>query len=263
VRTIQPGPAARPFEARFPLDLPTRPRLLGVIDGTLAGDIRADDTTDPRWITVTERSDGTTYVAGTIEPDVLAEVFASVSPKSNEIVIGFAGGDDPVRAMAPAAGAQWSRAIDFTDRDTGSDATAGPVPAGLRLVEMDPAIFARTAWYEDTLVAFGSIAQWLVLGIGRALLDGDELVCEAMAGPAIRGSMEMGVRTAPAHRGRGYATITCRALAQAIEARGLVPWWNTNIDNAPSIAVARKIGFRHERPYDLVWYKVAEATERG
>ena len=258
MRTIEPGEAARALEGRFPPDLPARQRLLGVIDGVLAGAMRADDADPPAWVTITELSDGTTYVGGTISPTVLREVMAGVEPASREIVIGFNGDADPVRGMVPTDGLQVSRAIDFPIRVPPSDDMARlEVPEGLRIAEMDASLLARTAWYEDTLVAFGSIERWLELGLGRALLDASgELLCDATAGPVIRGRMEMGVRTAPEHRGRGYATLTCRHLARAIEARGLSAWWNANAENTPSIRAARSLGFTDERPYDLAWWSI-------
>ena len=212
----------------------------------------------PAWVTVTELSDGTTWVAGSISPATLGEVLASVEPASREIVIGFAGPNDPVRDMVPAAGRQESRAIDFPVRvPPPDDDTRLAVPEGVVVAPMDAELFARTAWYEDTVTAFGSVERWLELGMGMALLDASgELLCDATAGPIIRGRMEMGVRTAPEHRGRGYATLTSRHLARAIEARGLAPWWNTNAENTASIRVARALGFSAERPYDLAWWSI-------
>ena len=258
MRTIFPGEAARALEERFPADLPARQRLAGVIDGVLAGAIRADNADPPAWVTITELADGTTYVAGTIAPEVLAEVLADLQPASDEIVIGFSGPDDPIRGMVPEAGIQWSGAIDFPVRvPPPDDEIRLAVPEGLVVVPMDACLFARTAWYEDTVTAFGSVERWLELGLGMALLDAvGELLCDATAGPSIRGAMEMGVRTAPEHRGHGYATLTSRHLARAIEARGLRPLWNANAENEPSIRAARTLGFRDERAYDLAWWSI-------
>ena len=258
MRTIEPGEVARALEGRFPANLPARQRLLGVIDGVLAGAIRAADADPPAWITITELSDGTTYVAGTISGTELADVMASVEPFSREIVIGFSGETDPVRRMVPTAGMQMSRAIDFLVRVPPPDETTRlAVPEGLRIAAIDADLLPRTAWYEDTLTAFGSVERWLVLGLGVALLDAaDSVVCEATAGPEIRGRTEIGVRTAPEHRGRGYATLTCRHLARAIEARGLSPWWNANAENISSIRAARTLGFTDERPYELAWWSI-------
>ena len=242
----------------FPSDLPARQRLLGVLDGTLTGAIRADDADDPGWATVTELADGTTYIAGRVEPATLADALAALQPVSGEIVIGLTGPHDAVRSMLPPAGIRWSRAIDFTDRAASPDEERllDPPPR-TEVVPMTPELLAQTEWYADTLMAFRSIERWRELGLGRALLRDGELACEATAGPIIRGQMEMGVRTAPNHRGQGYATVTCRHLARDIEARNLRPWWNTNAANLPSIALARRLGFRHEREYELAWWEIA------
>lgn len=259
MRPIDPGTAAAAgLEGMLPLDLPARQRCLGVLDGTLTGAIRADDADPPGWMTVTELADGTTYVGGDVSPLQLAAIFATLEPVSGEFVVGLREPDDPVRAMLPGRGVRWSRAIDFTDRVPPPDEAAGlEPPSGCVVVAMDPSLLARTAWYADTLMAFGTIERWLEFGLGRALVCGDELRCDATAGPLIRGQMEIGVRTAPDYGGRGYASVTCRHLARDIEARGHAPWWNTNAENAPSIALARALGFRRERAYDLAWWEAA------
>jgi RimJ/RimL family protein N-acetyltransferase len=41
-------------------------------------------------------------------------------------------------------------------------------------------------------------------------------------------------------------------VARACEARGDTVWWNANAGNAPSIAIARRIGFQRERAYEVV-----------
>jgi RimJ/RimL family protein N-acetyltransferase len=113
-------------------------------------------------------------------------------------------------------------------------------------------VLPHTEWYEDTLHAFGSLERWESLGEGWAIAAGDELLAECTAGPRTRGLLEMGVITREAHRRRGYGTLVSRLVARACEARGDRVWWNANAGNAPSLAIARRIGFRQERAYDLV-----------
>lgn len=148
MRPIEPRTeAAAALERLLPLDLPARQRCLGVLDGTLAGAIRADDADPPGWMTVTELADGTTYVGGDVAPPQLAAIFATLEPVSGEFVIGLTGPGDPVRAMLPARGVRWSRAIDFTDRVPPPDEEARlEPPAGCVVVAMDPSLLARTAW---------------------------------------------------------------------------------------------------------------------
>jgi predicted GNAT family acetyltransferase len=80
-------------------------------------------------------------------------------------------------------------------------------------------------------------------------------VAEAMAGPRVRGMLEMGVATREPYRGRGYGTLLSRYVARTCEAEGEAVWWNANATNAPSLAIARRLGFRVERRYDLIAYR--------
>jgi RimJ/RimL family protein N-acetyltransferase len=201
------------------------------------------------------RSRRPTYVGGEIDRPTLADALERLAGTLPELFIGLRGPEDPVRRLLPPAKGQWSRAIDFRDRVRPSDeADLLAPPDGVEVVAMDAALFARTAWYADTLRAFGSIERWLELGLGRAVLEGGVLVADATAGPRTRDHYEVGVRTEPAHRGRGLGTLAAGHLLRAIEARGCVPWWNTSLDNPASMALARRLGFQRERVYDLVWY---------
>lgn len=53
---------------------------------------------------------------------------------------------------------------------------------------------------------------------------------------------EAGVETAPEFRGRGYAGLATAAWAAAIQASGRIPIYSTSWSNAPSLAVACKLG---------------------
>jgi [ribosomal protein S5]-alanine N-acetyltransferase len=73
--------------------------------------------------------------------------------------------------------------------------------------------------------------------------------------PYAPGGVELGYTVFPAFRGRGYATEAVRGLMGWAAARG-VPWFVLSIapDNAPSQAIARRLGFAlagsHEDPED-------------
>ena len=118
---------------------------------------------------------------------------------------------------------------------------------------------ARCADRDYYAAIFGGPEQALRRGIGRCLLRGDEIVCEAFAGPPALGLVELSVTTREADRGRGYATVTCAHLIRDCAEAGWQPYWNCAKQNAASVAVARKLGFRAGKAYRLLaWFRSAE-----
>jgi RimJ/RimL family protein N-acetyltransferase len=247
---MAPGPATARLEPMLPSDLPTRPRAVAVLDGVLAGRVWTDDPDQPRALLAIETADGTVYGAGDLGRDAVSAALAGVDTKSGDLIFGFSGPNDPMRSLVPGRPYARGEAIDFTERHPGPDDAVAP--DDLDLVRIDAALLLRTEWAEDTLHAFGSAARWEELGVGFAIVAGDELLAECLAGPRTRGVLEMGVVTREAVRGRGYGTLVSRVVARACEERGDRVWWNANAGNEPSIRIARRIGFTRERRYELV-----------
>lgn len=243
----------------LPDDLPTRPRAGAVLDGVLAGRAWADDPAAPSWLIVIEDADGTLYGGGSLTATAVAAVFAAAETRSGDLIIGLRGPDDPIRPLLPPNPYYVGGAIDFTDRVAPADEAdllAAPPPDGLRFVDLDAALLPRTEWAADTMHAFGSAAAWDRLGIGSCLVDdAGAVIAQGMAGPRTGDRMEMGVWTRDDHRRRGLGTLVSLHAAVAAERAGASVWWNTNAENAGSIAIARRIGFRRARPYELVAYR--------
>jgi RimJ/RimL family protein N-acetyltransferase len=103
--------------------------------------------------------------------------------------------------------------------------------------------------------AHGSGGAFLEHALGLCLMRGDEIVAEAYA-PFIGGGVaEVGVVTAEAHRGHGFAPIAIAFLAETLAERGLGMYWSCDADNVPSIRVADKVGFGAPRPFSLLLYR--------
>jgi GNAT superfamily N-acetyltransferase len=258
VREVEPGAGRRAdaIAALVPRDAPARPRAVAVLDGILAGRAWTDDPGAPTWAVVIETADGTTYCGGAVTAAILAAVLPRVETASGDLIVGFSGPDDPVRRLVPSDPSYVGEAVDFTERAPVAPADlAAPRADGLRLASIDEAILPRTEWADDTILAFGSVANWTERGLGWCYLDGDRVVAQAAAGPRCRGELEMGVWSHPEFRGRGLATdVSARTAAEA-ESRGDRVWWNAAASNAASLAIARRIGFRRERRYELVAYR--------
>ncbi len=236
-------------------DAPTRPRGLAVIDERLSGRVWADDAASPSATIVIEDADGTVYTGGALTRDLAAAALADVATASGDLIFGFADAEDPLRGLVPAEPYWRGEAIDFTERAAGPDEAellARPLPDGARLVRLDRTTLSLTEWYEDTLVAFGSADAWEEHGIGFAVMIDGRVAAESIAGPRSNGMLEMGVVTREPYRQRGFGTLVSLAVARACEERGDRVWWNANSENLPSIRIARRLGFRQERRYDLV-----------
>lgn len=92
--------------------------------------------------------------------------------------------------------------------------------------------------------------------MGYALMRGDEILSEASVGPCALGSYEPGVFTQEKHRGKGYGTMVTARLIQEIEAMGRQTYWNCTIQNAPSIGIARNLGYRTQKAFRcMAWRK--------
>lgn len=55
--------------------------------------------------------------------------------------------------------------------------------------------------------------------------------------------LEIGIETAPAHRGQGHARLVACALIDACLRRGLVPVWACRLENTGSYQLATRLGF--------------------
>lgn len=107
-------------------------------------------------------------------------------------------------------------------------------------------LFARCLWHDDMVTASGTAENFLRQGIGLCLMAGDEICSEAYAVCRGAGSFEIGIVTAEAHRGRGYAFLVRQHLMRLCEASGQLTRWSCFADNTASAHLSRKLGFQTE-----------------
>jgi RimJ/RimL family protein N-acetyltransferase len=137
------------------------------------------------------------------------------------------------------------------------------VPAGCRVAPIDDDLLSDRLRYHEAVVAeirggWPSIETFLAVGLGRCLVCGDAIACWCTAEFVSEGECGIGIETARDYRGRGYATLTAAAFVADCRARGITPHWDAWANNAPSLAVARKVGFVKECDYAVYFGDLRE-----
>ncbi|MCB8944863.1 MAG: GNAT family N-acetyltransferase [Ardenticatenaceae bacterium] len=245
-----------------PVGVPVGIRRTAVLANKLPGKILTDDPQRPSWVVIWEAGDGTVYWGGTLTAEILAAVVARLR-QGNEVLIPFWTRDDPIVAILPPEPDFEGAAMDFMVRDTAVDLDEilAQLPEGLTIRAADLALFERTFWRDDNVRLAGSAEAYLATARAFYLLQGEEILGEAAAGPLIDGVRELGVLTYEPYRGRGYATLMCARLIREMEMVGERPFWNCSTRNLASAAVARKLGFGQERVFEFVWYEGVESGD--
>jgi RimJ/RimL family protein N-acetyltransferase len=111
-----------------------------------------------------------------------------------------------------------------------------------RLTLDDLALFAEAP--EFAVSAFGSPREVLEEGCAAGAVAGGRLVALAQTSALGERFADIGAFTNAAFRGRGYATAAAAIVCWWAQEGGRVPVWSCGEDNAASLRVAEKIGFR-------------------
>lgn len=111
------------------------------------------------------------------------------------------------------------------------------------------ALDAENAWIHDS---WGGADALAAARVARAVCVDGHPVSVAVPFYVGDGFEDIGVVTAPGHRGAGYSTACAAALVGDVRARGRVPSWTTSPGNVASRAVAARLGFRPVRE-DVLW----------
>lgn len=149
--------------------------------------------------------------------------------------------------------------LEFTEYDAESQSIAdlinGGLPDGFEIRDIDEELIKKIDSREDIESYCGSLENFLEHGFGICLLQNGEIVSEAYAPYVTVKNVEIATLTKETHRGRGYATKTCAHFIKTCRERDLEPYWSCDADNLASVNLARKLGFKNERKYEILMYR--------
>ncbi|MNW46565.1 GNAT acetyltransferase [compost metagenome] len=81
-------------------------------------------------------------------------------------------------------------------------------------------------------------------GVGYSLLRDGKIASTSFSSCRTGNQLEIGIETAEAHRGKGYALSVCSALIDYCLEHELEPVWACRLENQGSYYLAQKLGFR-------------------
>ncbi len=249
---LDPNQATPELKALFNPSDPAALRCQAVMEGQTVGTIFTDHPETPTWGILQEATFGSIYLGGVVPAEVIPELLAS-QRASRDVLVGL-WEKDPRWLLFPFEADYSGHTLEFTNRATGRELPA--IPQGCTLQRLN-ATLAKEILDRNLLIRmYGTIQAALEWGYGLCLTRGDEILCEAFAGPSANGVIEIGVETNPHHMQKGYGYITCEHLIQQMETQGYETYWNCSKNNLPSTALARKLGYRTEKEYHmLAWFK--------
>lgn len=254
MRSVAPHQLTPAILALFDTTKPTMFRAFNILEGTVRGQILADESEQPSWAIVRDTIYGTLYLGGGFTPSLLAAAVESFRLQGDVALSCWP--DDPINHMLPPDPDYDGATLYFNNRsaDVVLRALQPDLPAAYALVQRDKHLFTQSFDYDSTLAAFGNVEHVMRLTLGVALLYDGLVIGEAATGAATHGQIEVGVTVAEAYRQRGYATVLCAKLIELCERQGYATWWDCAKDNTASARLARKLGYQNEREYRHTWW---------
>jgi RimJ/RimL family protein N-acetyltransferase len=236
--------------------VPNNPALWAVFEGRHAGRALVDDLNHPTQCVL--RSEAVlTYSSQRVSREFLADAIGHFR-KSGQIWLIRSQGDTP----APECYRTLPR-LEFYEIDPQSPVLAelrNRLPAGFWMCPIDRPLLERCAWRDDMAFYCGSLENFLKNDLGMCLMHGEEIIVEAYASAHGSPYAEIGAITHEPYRGKGYAPIAVATLIDRLEQRGYQAYWSCDVDNPASASVARKLGFKVERPYEIWEYQPAPVS---
>lgn len=248
--------AIRPLFANLRDNLVVR----SILAGHTPAWVYADDATAPQRALLWNRQDAL-LLAGdpgdeTFSREVAALLAGNVLPDAQarhipQLALFYdpPGWEDQIDTLLRGHPAEKAQRRYYRPGPTGTPSPA-TVPAGYQIRHIDRALLREPALRNHAHVAGWVASFWpderafVERGFGYCLLQGaDTIVSWCLTVYKSDDQYELGVATAPSYRRRGFATVAAAACVDHARAHDLTLHWHCWEENAPSIAVAARLGF--------------------
>jgi len=238
----------------FDPNIPNNPVLFATLMGHAPGRAWVDDEADPSQCLV--RVNGLlVFLSQNADQAFLDEGFEVIKQFSHVVFVSNRGEST---LQIPKANRVLQR-LEFAEYDAQSRSVAdlinGGLPDGFEVRNIDEELIKKMESREDIESYCGSVENFLAHGFGVGLVKNGEVVSETYAPFVAARNIELATLTKESHRGHGYAAITCAHFIQTCQTRGLAPYWSCDADNLASVRLARKLGFKNEREYEILMYR--------
>jgi RimJ/RimL family protein N-acetyltransferase len=123
------------------------------------------------------------------------------------------------------------------------------LPSHYSVAEMNEKNFTQCKWSPFVLSCYGDKDRFFTTGVGFCILDQERVISESYGLFIANGQAEIGVITDPEYRGQNLGTIGCAIMLDYCYKNNLEPYWNCDVKNSASAAIAKKLGFEEDSPY--------------
>jgi RimJ/RimL family protein N-acetyltransferase len=251
---IQPCQVTPAFKAIFNPGIPTAVRCFTALGGGIMSRIFTDDLEHPSIGYVWEQDDGTLYLGGKQDSQVLQKM-VKLLRQTGTVALGFRDGDSYLECFPPnpVAGAE---CVELDRPQHGSDLSPYlDLPPEFEVKRMTRELFGKSPRLDGILSRYGNLDKYLETGVDVCIFHGDEFVAQAGADMDVGGVREIGIVTERAFRGRGMGSIAVAYLLKWCDELGCSTYWDFGKLNIGSLKIARKLGFVNERCYKLLaWF---------
>lgn len=237
----------------FAGDLPNRPIMEAVLAGRAPGSVFVDDPAAPT-AAVCNSQYGWSHLGGAVKQSLLDEAARAVRRRRVfELIVPF----DGLGELSPPAGYKSAYGRIHFDQLEPTWETLPSLPAGLTFEPMTESLLAQCRWAGEIAAEFGrdDVARFFEVGFGWCIMAERKVVGEAYASMTGDAAYEIGPIVDEHYRRRGVAYALCAKLIDTARQRGMGALWSCNDANQASAQLARKLGYRRERPYTIYHYR--------